>query len=216
MGKNLHIAFEGGDVNQPDLVIEDYYKDNGEIGYGEGSDNLLVGTHENGNVYPYVPESSVSTDAVSMLADGVQAGQALGTSVAPVPLWWLPLLILPALGGGGGDTPPPNHVPTDNNKSTAAVDDDGLTGGNPASMVDDLNANLAGDTNASEAVFTSTLAGSVGLDGAGSNGFTFATALSGGTATLGQETVTYTVVGGVLTAKITTSPDATRVGTDLF
>ena len=102
VGKNLHIAFEGGDVEQPDLVIEDYYKDNGEIGYGEGTDNLLVGTHENGNVYPYVPESSVGTDAVSMLADGVQAGQALGTSVAPVPLWWLPLLILPALGGGDG------------------------------------------------------------------------------------------------------------------
>ena len=34
VGKNLHIAFEGGDVEQPDLVIEDYYKDNGEIGYG--------------------------------------------------------------------------------------------------------------------------------------------------------------------------------------
>ena len=109
VGKNLHITFEGGDVNQPDLVIEDYYKDNGEIGYGEGSDNLLVGTHENGNVYPYVPESAVSTDAVSMLADGVQAGQALGTSVAPVPLWWLPLLLIPALaaGGDGGTTPPP-------------------------------------------------------------------------------------------------------------
>ena len=113
VGKNLHIAFEGGDVDQPDLVIEDYYKDNGEIGYGEGTDNLLVGTHENGNVYPYIPESSVGTDAVSMLADGVQAGQALGTSVAPVPLWWLPLLILPALGGGdGGGAPvPPDHQP---------------------------------------------------------------------------------------------------------
>lgn len=48
VGKNLHIAFEGGDVDQPDLVIEDYYKDNGAIGYGEGTDNLLVGTHENG------------------------------------------------------------------------------------------------------------------------------------------------------------------------
>ena len=108
------------------------------------------------------------------------------------------------------------NTPTDNNKSVAAVDDDGLAGGNPASTVGDLNANLAGDTNTSEAVFTSVLQGSVGADGAGSNGFTFATALSGGTATLGQETVTYTVVGGVLTAKITTSPDATRVGTDLF
>lgn len=461
VGKNLHIAFEGGDVNQPDLVIEDYYKDNGEIGYGEGSDNLLVGTHENGNVYPYVPESSVSTDAVSMLADGVQAGQALGTSVAPVPLWWLPLLILPALGGGGSTPPPPvdhtpvitdltpkgeggdvavlesalaigtnpespaekgsgtftisspdgvksltiagvevikdgaltgatvttalgnqlkvtgydaatgtvtyeytlldreehptadgnnnlfedlevvltdndgdpvnavlsvkivddvpsataeakqslvegakvdgkfdfvagadgatlthvdgkalvfddtgvakvtyagagvlsvkadgtyefqadavtsglqqvtgtftvtdgdgdtatvafafdvtdKYTPTDNNQSAAAVDDDGLATGNPASTVDDLNANLTGDTNASEAMFSSTLAGDVGGDTAGVNGFTFAAALNGTTATLGQETVTYTLAGGVLTAKITASTDTARVGTDLF
>ncbi len=182
VGKNLHIAFEGGDVEQPDLVIEDYYKDNGEIGYGEGSDNLLVGTHENGNVYPYVPESSVGTDAVSMLADGVQAGQALGTSVAPVPLWWLPLLILPALGGGGGDTPPPNHVPTDNNKSTASVDDDGLDDGNPASAADEVGTKLS--------TFTGTLAGSVGGDGAGANGFSFA-GLAGQTGTVGQETVTY-------------------------
>ena len=78
VGKNLFIAFEGGDVEQPDLVIEDYYKDNGEIGYDEGSNNMLVGMHENGNVYPYVPESAETSDAVSMLEDGVLAGQALG------------------------------------------------------------------------------------------------------------------------------------------
>ena len=41
--------------------------------------------------------------------------------------------------------------------ASAAVDDDGLSGppaGNPASTTGDLNANLAGDGNASEAVFT--------------------------------------------------------------
>ena len=137
VGKNLHIAFEGGDVNQPDLVIEDYYKDNGEIGYGEGSDNLLVGTHENGNVYPYVPESAVSTDAVSMLADGVQAGQALGTSVAPVPLWWLPLLLIPALAAGGGDGgTPPVPGPTADPKVAETLDDEGLEGGIPGAPDD--------------------------------------------------------------------------------
>ena len=107
-------------------------------------------------------------------------------------------------------------TPTDNNQSVAAVDDDGLTGGNPASTVGDLDANVGDLDTTSEAIFKGVLQGSVGADGAGSNGFTFATALSGGTATLGQETVTYTVVDGVLTAKITTSPDTARVGTDLF
>lgn len=108
------------------------------------------------------------------------------------------------------------YTPTDNNQSAAAVDDDGLATGNPASTVDDLNANLTGDTNASEAMFSSTLAGDVGGDTAGVNGFTFAAALNGTTATLGQETVTYTLAGGVLTAKITASTDTARVGTDLF
>ncbi|NLX16349.1 MAG: cadherin-like domain-containing protein, partial [Ramlibacter sp.] len=110
VGKDLHIAFEGGQVGQPDLVIEDYYQDDGAIGYAEGSDNLLVGTHENGQTYPFVPESAQASDAVSQLAEGIQAGQALGISHAPVPLWWLPLLALPLL-GGGGSTPPPDHKP---------------------------------------------------------------------------------------------------------
>ena len=85
VGKDLHIAFEGGQVGQPDLVIEDYYQDDGAIGYAEGSDNLLVGTHENGQTYPFVPESAQASDAVSQLAEGIQAGQALGISHAPVP-----------------------------------------------------------------------------------------------------------------------------------
>ncbi|NLX16533.1 MAG: hypothetical protein GXY45_06115, partial [Ramlibacter sp.] len=111
VGSDLHVAFEGASVDQPDLIIEGYYKDNGEQGYREGSDNLLVGTHENGNVYPFIPETAQGSDAVSMLLEGQQAGQVLGISEAPVPLWWLPLLAAPLLGGGGGSTPPPDHKP---------------------------------------------------------------------------------------------------------
>ncbi|MEJ3959405.1 tandem-95 repeat protein [Brachymonas sp. G13] len=115
VGKNLHVAFEGGDVNEPDLVIENYYKDNGEIGYESGTNNMLVGTHENGNVYPYVPESAETTDAVSMLGDGVEAGQALGGEGAVVvPFFWWPALLGVGLlgaaaggGGGGGAAPVP-------------------------------------------------------------------------------------------------------------
>ncbi len=116
VGKHLFVAFEGGDVNQPDLVIENYYKDGGEIGYDSGVNNMLVGTHENGNVYPYVPESAETTDAVSMLGDGVEAGQALGGegSAVVVPFFWWPALLGVGLlgaaaggGGGGGAAPVP-------------------------------------------------------------------------------------------------------------
>ena len=101
--------------------------------------------------------------------------------------------------------------------AAAAVDDDGLTGGNPASTTGDLNANT-GDAgpNTSEAIFEGTLGGSVGGDGAGANGFGFAAAMNGATAVVGLETVTYSVVGNVLTAKITTTSDASRLNTNLF
>jgi VCBS repeat-containing protein len=84
--------------------------------------------------------------------------------------------------------------------AAAAVDDDGLSGGNVASTTNDLDANSGGDTNSSEAVFSGTLGGSVGLDGAGANGFTFAPALHGATATIGLETVTYSLSGSTLMA----------------
>ncbi|WP_292441777.1 DUF5801 repeats-in-toxin domain-containing protein, partial [Mesorhizobium sp.] len=75
--------------------------------------------------------------------------------------------------------------------AAAAVDDDGLAGGNPASTTGDIDAN-AGEVpfSASEAVYNGTLGGSVGGDGAGSNGFSFAT-LDGTGGTVGQESVTY-------------------------
>ncbi|MDD9338852.1 MAG: hypothetical protein PV362_04175 [Providencia heimbachae] len=109
--KNLFIAFEGGDVNQPDLIIENYFSDNGEIGYHEGSSNLIIGQYENGQYFPYVPESAEKIDAISQLADGQAAGQAIGGD-ALVPVWafnpwWLAALI-PIAGivasttGGGG------------------------------------------------------------------------------------------------------------------
>ena len=74
------------------------------------------------------------------------------------------------------------NTPTDNNESTAKVDDDGLTGGNPTSGTTEVGSKLA--------TFTGTLVGSVGADGAGANGFSFA-GLAGQTGVVGQETVTY-------------------------
>src|SRR3546814_14274970 len=57
--------------------------------------------------------------------------------------------------------------------------------------------------------FTGTLGGSVGGDGAGANGFGFGTNTS---ATIGLETVTYSLVGNVLTATVSPSPSAGRAG----
>ncbi|PWJ94125.1 putative secreted protein (type I secretion substrate) [Mesorhizobium loti] len=82
------------------------------------------------------------------------------------------------------------NVPT-TGTAAATVDDDGLAGGNPASTTGDIDANL-GEVpfSASEATYNGTLGGSVGGDGAGANGFSFAT-LNGSVGTVGQESVTY-------------------------
>ena len=109
-GQNLEIAFEGSSIENPDLIIENYYAADGKIGYSDGDSNLLIGEHENGNLYPYVPESAIQEDAVSMLAEEVQAGQALGGEAIseafwmPNPLWLLALLPLAAIAAAGGSS----------------------------------------------------------------------------------------------------------------
>uniref|UniRef100_UPI00066568D3 hypothetical protein n=1 Tax=Cardiobacterium hominis TaxID=2718 RepID=UPI00066568D3 len=93
VGNDLYVAFEGESIESPSLIIDDYYSLN-----PNGSKNLLVGQHENGSFYPYVPESAQQTDAVHMLADHVAAGQALGgdSSFAG---------IIPVEAGGAGWSP---------------------------------------------------------------------------------------------------------------
>ncbi|WP_245266765.1 DUF5801 repeats-in-toxin domain-containing protein [Mesorhizobium sp. LNHC252B00] len=82
------------------------------------------------------------------------------------------------------------NVPT-GGTAAASVDDDGLAGGNPANTIGDIDANTGeSPASLSEAVYNGTLGGSVGGDGAGSNGFSFAT-LDGTGGTVGQESVTY-------------------------
>ena len=116
--KDLWISFEGGDVDQPDLIIENYYAANGELGYSEGESNLLIGQHENGKYYPYVPESAEKSDAVSLLADQVEAGQALGGEEVTAfwafnPLWLLALVPIAAVAIGQGH---------DNNKKSPVIE----------------------------------------------------------------------------------------------
>ncbi|TCB67056.1 Ig-like domain-containing protein [Acinetobacter sp. ANC 4178] len=114
VGNDLYIGFEDDGVNalDPDLIIQGYYGTDGT------TTNLLIGLHENGSYYAYVPETGVQQNAVSMLADQMSAGQALGgepltsASYEFNPYWLLALIPLAGLaaagggGGGGGGTPP--------------------------------------------------------------------------------------------------------------
>ena len=117
VGDDLYISFEadGDSALDPDLIIQGYYGTDGN------TSNLLIGLHENGNYYAYVPESGLQQNAVSMLADQMSAGQALGgealTSAAYEfnPYWLLALIPIVGLaaaggggGGGGGGTPAPS------------------------------------------------------------------------------------------------------------
>ncbi|WP_425271816.1 GA-like domain-containing protein, partial [Rodentibacter heidelbergensis] len=118
-GKNLKIHFNDGDMSE-DIIIKNYYTDE----TGETT-NLLVGQHENGRIYAYVPESGLQSEAVSLLADQTIVPQTLGgtelTSVfwAFNPWWLLGLsalaggIALAASGGGSGGSSASN----DNNSS---------------------------------------------------------------------------------------------------
>ena len=78
VGKDLHIAFEGTDINHPDVIIDGYYAH---------TDELVVGKAETGLYYDYVPESAADVDAISALDSGDVAGQALGGDGVVSPLW---------------------------------------------------------------------------------------------------------------------------------
>ena len=134
VGNDLHIAFEGTDINkESDLVLEGYYEhDNTE---------LVLGMAEDGQYYAYVPQSGVESDAVTLLADQVFAPQALGGNSVTAPFWafnpsWLWVAAgVAAVGGiiaaasgshGGGSSNNTADKPSDNsdanNNSNTAKD----------------------------------------------------------------------------------------------
>ena len=86
-GKNLHISFENDAINQPDLIIDDYYVN---------GDGPLIGQYTSGRILNYVPESSQAADSVGVLVDGAAVGQALGGQELAT-LWW----VAPVPVGGG-------------------------------------------------------------------------------------------------------------------
>ncbi|MCQ9124437.1 hypothetical protein [Rodentibacter caecimuris] len=97
-GKDLKLFLEDGDMSA-DVVIKGYYGDENS----EEVSNLIVGQHENGGIYAYVPESGLKSDAVSMLAEEVAAPQALGGEELASAFWafnpWWLLALVPLAAG---------------------------------------------------------------------------------------------------------------------
>lgn len=75
-GKDLHISLEQNSPDRPDLIIENYF----------GVDNaVVVGQAENGQHYPFIPDTARDIHAIDKLADGTTITQVLGGQVGPVP-----------------------------------------------------------------------------------------------------------------------------------
>lgn len=91
-------------VGEADVTIENYCA-NGNC--------EIVGVHETGEYYQYVPQSGDADLGTTKMADGEFAYQSLGTVEARgfSPLSALPLAGLAGLGGGGGGTKPDTTAP---------------------------------------------------------------------------------------------------------
>ncbi len=99
VGNDLHVATEGTDPDQPQLIIEGFYESHGQ----------LVGVAEDGAYYEYISSDAEDDHAAAFLADGVSSPQVLGSEelvgfgnglVAGTGIGWLwpALLGLGALG----------------------------------------------------------------------------------------------------------------------
>ena len=68
VGNNLHVALEGSDPEQPDLIIENFFSNEGQ----------LVGLAEDGAYYEYVATDGDDDSSAAFLMDGVSSPLALG------------------------------------------------------------------------------------------------------------------------------------------
>ncbi|WP_198375189.1 Ig-like domain-containing protein, partial [Burkholderia ubonensis] len=68
VGKHLHLNLEGTDYDQPVLIIEDFY----------AQDGMLVGLGEDGAYHQYIASDAEQDHAIALLADGEAAPQVLG------------------------------------------------------------------------------------------------------------------------------------------
>ncbi len=137
-GKDLLISLEQNDPDKPDVIIENYFG---------VKDSVVTGLAENGQHYPYIPDTALQTHAINNLSEGVGITQVLGGQVIPQPAHapvtaaafvpFNPLLIGGAViglaagagGGGGGSTPATPFV------RIASFDDNGLINNTEKSSV---------------------------------------------------------------------------------
>ncbi|WP_445177494.1 Ig-like domain-containing protein [Pseudomonas sp. McL0111] len=68
VGKDLHVTLEGGNPDQPQLIIEGFYDAQGQ----------LVGMAEDGSFHEYVAADAVQDHSSAFLIEGVPAPQVLG------------------------------------------------------------------------------------------------------------------------------------------
>ncbi|GLH41388.1 hypothetical protein RS3R6_02980 [Pseudomonas atacamensis] len=103
VGKDLHIALEGSDPDQPQLIIEDF----------EGSGGQLVGVAEDGSYHEYISSDAEQDRSAAFLIEGVETPQVLGAqpltgfgdglaAAAGIGWFWPALLGLAAVGVLGG------------------------------------------------------------------------------------------------------------------
>lgn len=74
-GKDLQISLEQNSPDRPDLIIENYF----------GVNNVMVvGQAENGQHYPFIPDTAREIHAIDKLADGSTITQVLGGQIDSV------------------------------------------------------------------------------------------------------------------------------------
>lgn len=73
VGKDLHVSLEGAGLDQPQLIIEDFY----------GSDSQLVGMAEDGEYHEYVASDADAEHEAAFLMDGDSSAQVLASDQLP-------------------------------------------------------------------------------------------------------------------------------------
>lgn len=130
-GDDLKISFDR-EGTESDLIIEGFYTN---------PNQSLIGAHESGEYYYYIPDTAQVSDYVTQLSVGNVQGQALGGESILSPLWvtllppasglpWLPILggiaglgVVGAALGGGGDDAKPNNNSTPESSTPELADD---------------------------------------------------------------------------------------------
>ncbi len=153
VGKNLHVALEGTDPDQPELIIESFFDTDGQ----------LVGLGEDGLYHEYIAADGDTDSAAPFLMEGVSSPLALGAPqlagfgegliVAGAGLLPWALAGVAGLAGGaiiehnkGGDSRPEDTTAPENKGIGSIIDDKGPLKGsiNTGDVTDDNRPTLGG------------------------------------------------------------------------